>query len=79
MAIQPGAYLGPYEIVLPIGAGGIGEVCCARSARGRHEGPTLADRIKQGPIPVDEAIRIAGQIADALEYAHELGIVHRDL
>ena len=43
------------------------------------EGPTLADRIKQGPIPVHEAIRIARQIADALEYAHEHGIVHRDL
>jgi eukaryotic-like serine/threonine-protein kinase len=43
------------------------------------EGPTLADRIKQGPIPVDEAIRIARQISDALEYAHECGIVHRDL
>src|SRR6516164_15147 len=43
------------------------------------EGPTLADRIKQGAIPVYEAIRIARQIADALEYAHERGIVHRDL
>jgi eukaryotic-like serine/threonine-protein kinase len=43
------------------------------------EGPTLADRIKAGPIPVDESIRIARQIADALEYAHEHGIVHRDL
>jgi eukaryotic-like serine/threonine-protein kinase len=43
------------------------------------DGPTLADRIAQGPIPVDEALRIARQIADALEYSHEKGIVHRDL
>ena len=43
------------------------------------EGPTLADRIKAGPIPVDEALPIAKQICDALEYAHERGIVHRDL
>ena len=43
------------------------------------EGPTLADRIAQGPIPVDEALAIARQIADALEAAHEQGIVHRDL
>src|ERR671925_763780 len=43
------------------------------------EGPTLADRIAQGPIPVDEALPIAKQIAEALEVAHEQGIVHRDL
>jgi serine/threonine protein kinase len=43
------------------------------------EGPTLADRLMQGPIPVDEALNIAMQIADALEAAHALGIVHRDL
>ena len=43
------------------------------------EGPTLADRIKQGPIPVDEALPIAKQIAEALEAAHEQGVIHRDL
>src|SRR5260370_5682149 len=43
------------------------------------EGPTLADRIKEGAIPLEEALPIAKQIAEALEYAHERGIVHRDL
>jgi len=43
------------------------------------EGPTLADRIAQGPIPVDEALPIARQVAEALEAAHEQGIIHRDL
>ena len=43
------------------------------------EGPTLADRIGKGPIPLDEALPIATQIADALEAAHEQGIIHRDL
>ena len=43
------------------------------------EGPTLADRISQGPIPVDEALPIAKQIAEALEAAHEQGVIHRDL
>ena len=43
------------------------------------DGPTLADRIVEGAIPVDEALAIARQIAEALEAAHEQGIVHRDL
>ena len=43
------------------------------------DGPTLADRIAQGPIPVDEALPVARQIVDALEAAHEAGVVHRDL
>jgi Tol biopolymer transport system component len=43
------------------------------------EGPTLAERIKEGPIPLEEALGVAKQIADALEAAHEKNIVHRDL
>ena len=53
---------------------------------GRHalvlelvEGPTLADRIARGPLPVAESLAIARQIAKALDAAHQQGIVHRDL
>ena len=43
------------------------------------EGPTLAERIAQGPIPVEDALKIALQIAEGLEAAHEKGVIHRDL
>ena len=64
----------------------IGHIYALEEAEGQKalvleliEGPTLADRIKQGPIPVDEALPIAKQIAEALEAAHEQGVIHRDL
>ena len=43
------------------------------------EGPTLAERIQQGALPLEEALAIAKQIAEGLEYAHERGVIHRDL
>jgi len=135
MTLEAGVRLGPYEIVAPLGAGGMGEVYRARDtkldrevaikvlpeqfladpervARFQREaktlaalnhphiggiygledadgvralvlelveGPTLAERIAQGAIPLDEALPIARQIAEALEAAHEAGIIHRDL
>ncbi len=43
------------------------------------EGPTLAERLAQGPIPLEDALPIARQIAEAMEFAHERSVIHRDL
>ncbi len=51
----------------------------ARSSWSWSRATTLSERIKQGPLPLDEALDIARQIADGLEAAHDKGIVHRDL
>jgi eukaryotic-like serine/threonine-protein kinase len=43
------------------------------------EGETLADQLQRGPIPIEESLKLARQIAEALEAAHEKGVIHRDL
>jgi tetratricopeptide (TPR) repeat protein len=91
MSFAPGSRLGSYDILGLLGAGGMGEVYRARDGRLKREvasrflvlelveGRTLADHVAHGPIAAPDALRIARQIIDALDAAHEKGIVHRDL
>jgi Tol biopolymer transport system component len=120
MPYLAGTRLGPYEIVSPVGAGGMGEVYKARDTRlertvavkvskesfeerFRNEALAIAalnhshictlfdvgpdylvmeyveGAALRGPLPVADVVRLAGQIADALEHAHSHGIIHRDL
>ena len=74
------------QVLASLNHANIGSIFGVEESAGTHalvlelvEGPTLADCIVRGPMPLDEALPMARQIADALEAAHAQGVVHRDL
>ncbi|MBI4474814.1 MAG: serine/threonine protein kinase, partial [Acidobacteria bacterium] len=91
MTLNVGTNLGPYEIVAPIGAGGMGEVYKARDTRLNRfvaikvlpehvsNDVELKQRFERGALPLDRALKLAIEMSDALDKAHRQGIVHRDL
>jgi eukaryotic-like serine/threonine-protein kinase len=74
------------QVLASLNHPGIASIFGVEESNGVHgivmelvEGPTLADRLHQGSIPLEEAPAVAKQVAETLEYAHERGIIHRDL
>src|SRR3972149_5302158 len=80
MSLAAGTRLGPYEVLGLIGAGGMGGVSGSTFRVREHRGgETLAARLQKGPLPLEQALSVAMEIAEALDAAHKQGVIHRDL
>ncbi len=85
-AVQDAALAREARVLASLNHNGIAAVYCLLEVSSTPaivmecvEGPTLRDRLSRGPIPLNEALHLAHELASALEYAHERGIIHRDL